>query len=84
MQPSQRPGPGLRRRLDRRRRHVIQWTANGSTSQQWRITRDGAYFTVTNRKSGKVLAVTGALTQNGADIVQRTADGGAAQQWSLS
>jgi len=46
----------------------------GSTSPRYKLV---------NRKSGKVLAVNGGSTTNGATIVQWTDDGSAGQQWRL-
>jgi hypothetical protein len=41
------------------------------------------YYRLVNRRSGKVLEVSGASTTNGAAVVQRTWTGGAHQQWLL-
>jgi polygalacturonase len=46
-------------------------------------TPDTSFFQVVNRASGRVLAVAGDSTANGAAVVQATATGSAAQQWQL-
>ncbi|KOV61409.1 hypothetical protein ADL01_31130 [Streptomyces sp. NRRL WC-3618] len=63
---------------------VIQWPANGKSSQQWAFQSTGdGYHTITCVGSGKVLDVTGSSLADGARVVQATADGRASQQWQL-
>ncbi|HEX8632074.1 MAG TPA: RICIN domain-containing protein [Catenuloplanes sp.] len=38
-------------------------------------------FTIVNRRTGKVIGVTGASTANGATVTQQTASGAASQRW---
>jgi hypothetical protein len=60
---------------------VLQWTANGGTTQQWKAAAVGSgYFTLTNQMSGKNLD-NGNVTTNGSDVLQWTANGGTTQNW---
>jgi hypothetical protein len=60
---------------------VLQWTANGGTTQQWKAAAVGSgYFTLTNQMSGKNLD-NGNVTTNGSDVLQWTSDGVNTQNW---
>ena len=48
---------------------IIQWSASGSTNQQWRIESDGDYTKFVNVRSGLLLSVAGDSTEAGAGIV---------------
>ncbi|GAB4046705.1 hypothetical protein GCM10028810_26710 [Spirosoma litoris] len=76
---------------------VIQYSASGSYVQYWKIETTGCSSTttatppvsattcykVTNRMSGKVLGVEGALTSDGASIKQQTYSDQPWQKWEL-
>ncbi|QNP75261.1 alpha-L-fucosidase [Streptomyces roseirectus] len=63
---------------------VVQWTPNGGTPQQWRLTHAGhGYYTLVSARSGKALD-NGGVTTEGAKAVQRTPGTGASQQWAVS
>ncbi|MFC6704184.1 glycosyl hydrolase family 95 catalytic domain-containing protein [Flexivirga alba] len=62
---------------------IIQWSASGSTNQQWRIENTGDYTKFVNVRSGLLLSVAGDSTAAGAAIEQLADTGDATQQWSL-
>ncbi|MBR7828867.1 RICIN domain-containing protein [Actinospica sp. MGRD01-02] len=63
---------------------VVQWTANGDSSQQWAaIPLSGGNYTLTNQMSGKNLD-SDSSTTNGHAVVQWTANGDTAQQWKAA
>lgn len=62
---------------------IIQWSASGSTNQQWRIESDGDYTKFVNVRSGLLLSVAGGSTQAGAGMVQLADSGDTTQEWSL-
>ncbi|MFE9572863.1 RICIN domain-containing protein [Streptomyces sp. NPDC006692] len=73
--------PHLRRRD---RANVQQWTANGSSAQQWWLTPLGDnIFIVSNIGSGKVLDVSDGSTGSGANVQQYEANDSNAQKWRL-
>lgn len=67
--------------------HVFQFGTDNSDNRLWKIeaTADG-YYKLTNKRSGKVLAVSGgpSATGNGAPVHQWVYGGGTDQQWKLA
>ena len=62
----------------------MQWTDLNGTNQQFRLVdSDGGYVRLINRHSNKALAVQGASTANGANIVQYSTRTARNQQWQL-
>lgn len=62
---------------------VGQWTANGNSTQQWKITSVGnGYYTLTNQMSSKNLDNNN-TTVNGANVVQWTVNNGSTQLWKI-
>jgi hypothetical protein len=57
---------------------------DGSKAQQWKLEKDGDYYKLVNRKSGKVLDVEGESTDEGGAIIQwdDKAEGNDNQRWS--
>src|SRR2546421_9813849 len=43
---------------------------DGSKSQQWQLVKDGDYYKIVNRKSGRVLDVNNESTDEGGEIIQ--------------
>ncbi|WP_344658716.1 beta-galactosidase [Catenulispora subtropica] len=61
---------------------LIQWTANGGTNQQWRLTDLGnGVTTLTNVLSGLLADDANVSTADGNPIIQWPANGGTNQQW---
>jgi Glycosyl hydrolase family 59/Ricin-type beta-trefoil lectin domain-like/Galactocerebrosidase, C-terminal lectin domain len=63
---------------------IVQWTDNGTASQQWELATSGGYTQLVNIGSGKVLDVPGSSVTAGTQLIQWSANGGANQQWSLN
>ncbi|GAA4127061.1 hypothetical protein GCM10022416_01390 [Actinomadura keratinilytica] len=71
--------------------NVVQWSCADpqQDEQLWNITEqkrhelDGITYRLVGADSGKCLAVEGASTADGADVVQRACDGGAWQDWKF-
>ena len=57
---------------------------DGSKGQQWKLEKDGDYYKVVNRKSGKVLDVEGESVEEGGGIIQwdDKSEGNDNQRWS--
>lgn len=57
---------------------------DGSQGQQWQLVKDGDYYKVVNRKSGKVLDVEGDSMDEGGGIIQwdDKSEGNDNQRWS--
>lgn len=57
---------------------------DGSKAQQWKFEKDGAYYKIVNRKSGKVLDVQGESMEEGGSIIQwdDKEEGNDNQRWS--
>jgi len=57
---------------------------DGSKSQQWKLEKDGDYYKIVNRKSGKVLDVMGESMDEGGAIIQwdDKPEGNDNQRWS--
>ena len=57
---------------------------DGSKAQQWKFEKDGAYYKIINRNSGKVLDVQDESTEEGGAIIQwdDKSDGNDNQRWS--
>jgi hypothetical protein len=65
-------------------RQAVQWTDNGGTPQQWRITDVGSgYYKLVNIMSGKALD-NGNLTTDGAAVAQWPDNGGTPQRWQIT
>jgi mannan endo-1,4-beta-mannosidase len=64
--------------------NVQQWTANGTTAQQWIITAatDG-HYRIVNKGSNKALEVAGNGTTDGANVQQWSYVGSNSQQWKI-
>ncbi|HOQ38278.1 MAG TPA: RICIN domain-containing protein [Acetivibrio sp.] len=63
---------------------IVQWSDNGSLSQQWYIMDMGnGYKKIINAKSKKVLDVMNESTENGGTLIQYTSTGGNNQQWKF-
>ncbi|GAB3939982.1 hypothetical protein GCM10028805_01060 [Spirosoma harenae] len=76
---------------------VIQWSASGAYAQYWKIETTGCTSTttttpptsattcykVTNRSSGRVLGIDGAVTTDGASVKQQTYSNQPWQKWEL-
>lgn len=62
---------------------IIQWSASGSTNQQWRPETTSGYTKLVNVRSGLLLSVKDASTAAGAEIVQLSDTDDPSQQWSL-
>jgi Ricin-type beta-trefoil lectin domain-like len=57
---------------------------DASKGQQWKLEKDGEYYKIVNRKSGKVLDVEGDSMEEGGGIIQwdDKAEGNDNQRWS--
>jgi Ricin-type beta-trefoil lectin domain-like len=57
---------------------------DGSEGQQWQLVKDGDHYKLVNRKSKKVLDVSGDSTEEGGEIIQwdDKAEGNDNQRWS--
>jgi hypothetical protein len=55
-----------------------------SKSQQWQLVKDGEFYKIVNRKSGRVLDVNNESTDEGGEIIQwdDKSDGNDNQRWS--
>ncbi len=53
-----------------------------SAAQQWSVTSDGGYVTVTSRATGECLDVNGGSTADSAAIITYACNGGTNQQWT--
>ena len=63
---------------------VVQWWANSSPDQQWRLQATGdGFYQVLNEASGRCLDVAGLSTADGAIVQQHGCWSGSNQQWSL-
>ena len=63
---------------------VVQWACNGGDNQTWRIeATSGGYSRLIAQHSGKCLDVSGASTEDRADIIQWQCHDGANQQWRV-
>ncbi|WP_327066019.1 RICIN domain-containing protein [Kitasatospora sp. NBC_01250] len=61
---------------------IIQWTGNGGSNQQWRLTSTGdGYYTITGVGSGKALDVPNITTVPATQLDLWTPNGGTNQQW---
>lgn len=64
---------------------VVQWSANGGTNQQWRLTGAGdGFYTLTGVGSGRVLDVPKAAKLPGTALDLWSANGGTNQQWLIA
>jgi hypothetical protein len=63
---------------------IVQWTDNGTASQQWELATAGGYTQLVNVGSGKVVDVPGFSTTAGTQLIQWSANGGTNQQWSVN
>ena len=63
---------------------VVQWTCNGGDNQTWQVepVSDG-YWRVIARHTGKCPDVSGASTDDSAEIIQWQCHGGENQQWRV-
>jgi hypothetical protein len=62
---------------------IIQWTANGTASQTWRLIADGSHFLVVNTGSGEALDVPGFSTTRGVQLDQWSVNHGSNQGWQF-
>jgi alpha-glucosidase len=64
---------------------VVQWTyQDATTNDEWRVVdAGGGYYALINRWSGKAADVNGAVTTDGATIIQFRSGGAPNQQWQL-
>jgi hypothetical protein len=62
---------------------IAQYTRNGGSNQQWRLTAtDHGFYTLASVNSGKLLTVSDPTAKGtGAGAIQRDASGAAGQQW---
>jgi hypothetical protein len=63
---------------------ILQWSDNGTASQQWQLVPSGGYTVLVNVGSGKVLDVPGFSNTGGTQLIQWTSNGGTNQQWTLT
>ncbi|HPD00890.1 MAG TPA: RICIN domain-containing protein, partial [Acetivibrio sp.] len=64
---------------------IVQWSDNGSLSQQWYIVDVGnGYKRIVNAKSKKTLDVMNDSADNGGILIQYTSTGGYNQQWKFA
>ena len=64
--------------------NVQLYAANGTEAQVFIIREAGnGYYTITNRRSGKLLDVSGASRRSGTNVHQYTANGTIAQLWKI-
>lgn len=60
------------------------WEANGDTNQQFKLTAIGdGYYTITSKKSGKLVDVAGGKGVDGTNIQQYASNDSDAQKWML-
>lgn len=65
-------------------RQAVQWSDNGGTPQQWRVTDVGSgYYKLVNIMSGKALDNNN-LTTDGAAVAQWPDNGGSPQRWRVT
>lgn len=62
---------------------VIQWSDNGKTSQQWKVTDTGDGYVLLNVNANKALDVQKASTENGGDVLIWFDNGQANQRWYI-
>ena len=65
------------------RARAIQQNCDGSSKQQWKMTKDGSHFRVANRASSKNLDIRGQSRANRAAVQQYSANGGDNQRFGL-
>jgi beta-galactosidase len=64
---------------------IIQWSANGGTNQQWRLTPvDSGYVKIVSVHTGKLIGVAGDSTGDSAVLVQQSDTGSTSQHWSVT
>lgn len=62
---------------------VIQWTDNGKTSQQWKISDTGEGYILLNVNANKALDVDNSSTKDGGDVLLWRDNGQTNQRWYL-
>lgn len=64
---------------------IVQWTDNGSLSQQWYLVDvGGGYKKIVNVKSGRALDVKDESKEDGGVLIQYTSNGGYNQHWKFT
>jgi alpha-L-fucosidase len=64
--------------------NIIQWTLNGGTPQQWRVTAlEGGRYKLVSIRSGLALD-NGGSTSAGSTVVQQPDNGNPSQQWTIT
>ena len=63
--------------------NISMYTDNGSSAQQWAVTRDGAGYVLRAKCSGMALDVYGGKKANGTNVQQYPYNGTKAQNWKI-